>query len=493
MYGLMLRKIMKTIKTIIAASVTIALTACGGGGGGTSSSSPAITMSGKAIDGYIQGATAFLDINANGVKDASEPSDVTDELGQYDFNLSSTQSECQNYAATIIDVPVGAIDSDYPDEPIAEAYRLTYPPAMATTTDEDILAVTPLSTIVWDGIQRDLEAESTEANCDALLAHEELREDIIIRVEEQELRVAYRYNITVDELYGDYIETGNTEVHELAQNLVPGLQKSYDETSDISKQDYDYAYVEYFLANADFPHEGQDEVADANTWYRLQYTNVDGDIVEVTTMSDDELANELGLVEYIHRNETVKGNVTSLSRFSMHRAHNWMVSDQWFGCNVIEGAIGTDLTDTRGYETERLIVDVRNIDDCLSQYETPYAQYEVVTAKTTNGEIMQESIYRTHTDFNHSDLAAKPASEITLEDLTTLNYYSADFDDANLYGADEKFRMYNDYTSSGDVVQVSKFRSSSQPNQTTIDTYYADGTHTTECVDDDGIGVTCTE
>ncbi|GAB7219730.1 hypothetical protein VcTj87_15510 [Vibrio comitans] len=448
-------------------------------------------MSGKAIDGYIQGATAFLDINANGVLDAGEPSDVTDELGQYDFNLSSTQSECQNYAATIIDVPVGAIDSDFPEEPISEAYRLTYPPAMATTTDEDILAVTPLSTIVWNGIQRDLEAESTEASCDALLANEALREDIVLRVEEQESRVAYRYNITVDELYGDYIEAGNTEVHELAQNLVPGLQKSYYETSDISKQGYDYAYVEYFLANADYPHESQGEITEANTWYRLQYTNVNGDIVEITAMYDDELTNELGLVEYMHRNETVKGDVTSLSRFSMHRAHNWIVSDQWFGCNVTEGAIGTDLTDTRGYETERLIVDIRDVDDCLSQYETPYTQYEVVTAKTTNGAIMQESTYRTHTNFNHGDLAAKPTSEITLEDLATLSYYSADFDDADLYGADEKFRMHNDYTQKGDVVQVSKLRSSGQPNQTTIDTYYVDGTHRTECVDDVGIAVTC--
>ncbi len=193
-------------------------------------------MSGKAIDGYIQGATAFLDINANGILDKGEPSDTTDEQGQYDFNLSNEQAECQQYAATVIDVPIGAIDSDYPDNPITEPYQLTYPPSIATTSDSDILAVTPLSTIVWVGIQRDLTAEDKSPTCTALLHNEELRGDIINRVEEQELRVAYRYNITVDELYSDYVETNNEELHLLAQNLVPGLQKSYDETSDISKK-----------------------------------------------------------------------------------------------------------------------------------------------------------------------------------------------------------------------------------------------------------------
>jgi hypothetical protein len=37
-----------------------------------------LTFSGVVIDGYISGATLFLDANKNGVKDTNEPSTTTD-------------------------------------------------------------------------------------------------------------------------------------------------------------------------------------------------------------------------------------------------------------------------------------------------------------------------------------------------------------------------------------------------------------------------------
>lgn len=59
---------------LTAACVTFVLTACGGGGGGSSAGthpaipSTAVTLSGTAIDGYLQGATVFLDVNRNGIQ-----------------------------------------------------------------------------------------------------------------------------------------------------------------------------------------------------------------------------------------------------------------------------------------------------------------------------------------------------------------------------------------------------------------------------------------
>jgi hypothetical protein len=50
-------------KLIITTSISIALTACGG----SASDLPAsATLKGTAIDGYLTGATVFLDVNFDG-------------------------------------------------------------------------------------------------------------------------------------------------------------------------------------------------------------------------------------------------------------------------------------------------------------------------------------------------------------------------------------------------------------------------------------------
>ncbi|TSP14659.1 MULTISPECIES: hypothetical protein [Cupriavidus] len=79
--------------TILAAVCASMLGACGGGDGSgapadsappTSPTSPATpTLTGKAIDGYLVGATVCLDQNDNGACDASEPTTVTDASGNY--------------------------------------------------------------------------------------------------------------------------------------------------------------------------------------------------------------------------------------------------------------------------------------------------------------------------------------------------------------------------------------------------------------------------
>lgn len=489
---------MNTTKFLLVISGAVIITACGGSES-SSLDSPhqAITMSGKAIDGYIQGATAFLDINANGILDKGEPSDTTDEQGQYDFNLSNEQAECQQYAATVIDVPIGAIDSDYPDNPITEPYQLTYPPSIATTSDSDILAVTPLSTIVWVGIQRDLTAEDKSPTCTALLHNEELRGDIINRVEEQELRVAYRYNITVDELYSDYVETNNEELHLLAQNLVPGLQKSYDETSDISKEGYDYAYVEYFLASPDWPTDAY-ENSEATTWYRLEFIqSEEGNWEETTWLYSYDLEEQLGLVEYKEAAEQkeeglIKTNFLAMSRnmFSAPEQgiQKWEPGNENFYCSIANEALQAK-DDARGYSVAAFIYNTTSIEDCREQVQNRANELnESVIAKTINNEenTMQESIYRSEQGtVLHPTLFA---GKIDSDSLDTLTYYSSDFDTNDLNSAFEVWKSHQDYNTYGDIVQTSKFRSFNKTSldlnltsPTKVTEHYADGTNSSYC------------
>ncbi|KGV45396.1 putative lipoprotein [Burkholderia pseudomallei MSHR4012] len=78
-------------KLASVAAVGAALTACGGGGGSGSSSGSTTAstsqLSGKAIDGYLAGATVCFD-NGQGACDTSLPSTTTDANGNYTLKVS---------------------------------------------------------------------------------------------------------------------------------------------------------------------------------------------------------------------------------------------------------------------------------------------------------------------------------------------------------------------------------------------------------------------
>jgi hypothetical protein len=67
-------------KKLLSVAVALALTACGGSG-----SSPTVS-SGKAVDGYLGGATAICDVNNNGVADTGEATVTTSATGDYSFS-----------------------------------------------------------------------------------------------------------------------------------------------------------------------------------------------------------------------------------------------------------------------------------------------------------------------------------------------------------------------------------------------------------------------
>lgn len=78
-------------KLASVAAVVAALTACGGGGGSGSSTTASTNtqLTGKAIDGYLAGATVCFD-NGHGACDPSLPSTTTDVNGNYTLNVSSS-------------------------------------------------------------------------------------------------------------------------------------------------------------------------------------------------------------------------------------------------------------------------------------------------------------------------------------------------------------------------------------------------------------------
>ena len=96
-------RIRKQILAGAVASSMIGLAACGGGKGtqdvgsnasGSSSGSSSRTFHARAIDGYLAGASVFVDLNENGKLDAFEPRALTDNDGYFSYNHSTGTDYC---------------------------------------------------------------------------------------------------------------------------------------------------------------------------------------------------------------------------------------------------------------------------------------------------------------------------------------------------------------------------------------------------------------
>jgi uncharacterized protein YceK len=71
---------------LLVVSATI-ISGCGSGIKSSSQDSPKSLVSGKVADGYLVGATVFMDKNSNYKLDAGEPTAITDANGAYTLNV----------------------------------------------------------------------------------------------------------------------------------------------------------------------------------------------------------------------------------------------------------------------------------------------------------------------------------------------------------------------------------------------------------------------
>lgn len=141
----------KKLSMLAMASTAVLLAACGGGGGsGPLASANALT--GVAVDGYLQGAAVFLDMNRNGVQDAGEPSTTTDLNGRYALDYSAVTGSITGLPVVV----TGGVDSD---TGFAFAGKLAAPVDAARQAQ----VVTPLTTLVDAMVAQGLAADVASA------------------------------------------------------------------------------------------------------------------------------------------------------------------------------------------------------------------------------------------------------------------------------------------------------------------------------------------
>lgn len=225
------------LQLTVISVLTLTLFACGGGGSDSPEpdtpkapvNNTPVTKSyaGKVIDGYVSGATIWLDLNGDGqFNDQNEPFAISTDAGNYALELTSEQQECLPYTTTYVDVPVGAIDEDSGE--VTEAYQMSFPPSIDPISDDEIRNISPLTSVLWETLQKQLEDEGNSAiSCEKLKNDANLREVIKNGVDSAISNIVGFYNISAEQIYADFIANNDSEAYDLAQNIVKSLKASY--------------------------------------------------------------------------------------------------------------------------------------------------------------------------------------------------------------------------------------------------------------------------
>ena len=471
----------KHSKTLLATLIATSLVGCGSSSSDNETSGSTTTLSGKVIDGYISGATVFLDLNFNSKLDTGEPSAVTNAEGRFDLIVNETISKCALYVPTVTHVPVGAIDSDYPNTPIEEAYTMVSPPSFAMGTDKDLLNLTPLTSVVWDSVENELASAGTTLSCESMLAKEQLRDDITNRLEQQELRVAQRYNITVDELYSDYVKSGDDALHGLAQDLVPGLQASYAETIDLEAAypDANYVFVEYFLG---LQNESTNEYDD--NWYRREFVQAtNGNWIETVNSMSDDLSTQQAIHSKTSQATRYTDDIEYEEMVSLMATSNWTAESPEYSCGVNEVYLQRGGT-VYGISNSAHVMNSSDWSSCqgLDRVASNIAQSLITKIYHAGTDAPYTESNHSFYDGNSSGMAHLIGLGDNIEsldgtELNALNYIATDFDNTDDYGASSWSRVMNEYTAEDS--QIMSMHNSD--DNYTVTTFYKNGTHSKQC------------
>ena len=341
----------KILFAIVIAST--ALFGCGGDGsssdssdsGSDDSSSSTTKASGRAIDGYIVGATVFYDFNLNGTQDADEPSAVTTAGGEFYIDtddLTEDQTECTAYVPLIVDVPVGAVDET--EGVVTEAYELSFPPTFifdGTDTLDVGLNITPLSTVLWDSAVISIEEDLDDGyTCAGVRDDATVQANVKQTIDTVSGDLVFNLNMSEDEIWSDYIASGSVEMYEISQKLMVALRLGFSETYDLTEANPGaYVTVSYY------PTESLDTASDGDTWYKKTSIRDDDGYSETIYRVNDEWA-EAGLLRSTNTDAVVIDSGETVTIFHQFRTSNSV--DGVYLCDVKESIeVNVDGSDDR--------------------------------------------------------------------------------------------------------------------------------------------------
>lgn len=282
----------KSIPLLASAFITsLLVTACGGGGAESAAPQQPVkdggntaviksSIKGKVIDGYVRGATVWLDINADKIRNADEPSAISGQAGSYILELTEAQRECVAYSTIYVDVPVGAIDED--SGVVTQAYQMSRPPLLAAPTVEDVLNISPLTTVLSEQIlEKFSPMGASPRTCNELKANRQLVQDFKYELKALFTNFVQRYNLSEQQIYADFIQTADQASYQLAQVIVKGLKASFSYRQQLKTQHPQASSIRTLFYQDKQSSEPGNWYRETSIWFDSSYN------YELVIMSDD--------------------------------------------------------------------------------------------------------------------------------------------------------------------------------------------------------------
>ncbi len=265
-----------------------------------------------------------MDINNNGLLDSDEPNAVSGDEGSFSLELSESQHACTAYSMLRANVPVGAIDEDNGE--VDRAFQMVrVPNVVETFNDDSLINVTPLTTVVWKGIEK--ESISTGiASCSEIENDESIKSDFASLIQNGSKEYVKLLDFS-GSLYMDYIMFSSPEERELATELAELLKKSYayEKTLETEYPDSTAFHVNYYWEN------NSDETGPSAELMR-HYEVIEGNTLYSRTAKVDESTDEVIKQDY-YLNKTV----SAFNAAQLTTEYSWSFSDTYgYTCNVFE-------------------------------------------------------------------------------------------------------------------------------------------------------------
>lgn len=232
----------KPLALTACAMATWLVAACGGSSGGTAAST---SLSGAVIDGYIEGATVCLDLNANLACDSNEPSATTAKDGSYKLDTSALTAEQIKAAHLLTVVLESAKDADDGGKTLKEAGKkgfMMQAPAAAYASSSSAISgavISPLTTMVSHDMITSgtplATAQTVVRQRLSLAEGTDLGQDYVAKKDDKLLAQAQMLAVALSEVKAQAMATTNTTVPQAylaalsyLQTQVSELQKAFD-------------------------------------------------------------------------------------------------------------------------------------------------------------------------------------------------------------------------------------------------------------------------
>ena len=169
-----------------------------------------ITISGKTIDGYIEGANVFFDVNFNQRLDAGEYSSVTNANGVFEILVNEADEACVKARPIIADVPVGAQDSTLGE--VTKAYQMVLPSVNDAGSNQ--VVISPFTSLIGEAILKGKNASDLSEDLSVVegcaSAGDAVAQNISTEVSSLINEIESTFNVTWTDLISDFIATGGT-------------------------------------------------------------------------------------------------------------------------------------------------------------------------------------------------------------------------------------------------------------------------------------------